>query len=142
MKAIITHALTACVCIPATVVVAPHVRHAIAHHKPVAHVAHHSALAKPVVQYVLERCAPVALPDADLSVTPADIDGLPPIEQSPRVAFTAAPLWQRPPGAPVFVRPRSAVPEPATWGLMVLGFGMAGLAIRRHHAIHGDPSNG
>lgn len=133
MKALITHALTACVCIPATVVVAPHVRHAIAaHHKPAVHrVAHHAAPAKPVVQYVLERCAPVALPDADMSTTPADIDGLPQIEQPARVVFTAAPLWPRLPSAPVFVRPRSVVPEPATWGLMVIGFGMAGITIRR-----------
>lgn len=143
MKALLAHALTACVCIPATVVVAPHVRHAIVHHRAVVQrVTHHPASAKPVIQYVVERCAPVSLPDADLSTTPADIDGLPSIEKPAPVRFTAAPLWPRQPGAPVFARPRSAAPEPATWGLMVLGFGMAGLAIRRHHAIHGDPSNG
>ena len=29
----------------------------------------------------------------------------------------------------------SAVPEPATWAMMIAGFGMAGAAIRRRHAI-------
>ena len=29
----------------------------------------------------------------------------------------------------------SAVPEPATWAMMIAGFGMAGVAIRRRHAI-------
>jgi hypothetical protein len=123
---------TACVCIPATVAVAPHVRHAIAaHHRPAVHlVAHHAAPAKPVVQYVFERCAPIALPDADLSTTPADIEGLPLIERPARTGIMAALLGPRLPGPPVFIQPRSSVPEPATWGLMVVGFGMAGGAVR------------
>ena len=28
----------------------------------------------------------------------------------------------------------SLVPEPATWGMMVLGFGMTGLAVRRRRS--------
>ncbi|MBI0474221.1 PEP-CTERM sorting domain-containing protein [Sphingomonas sp. MA1305] len=35
--------------------------------------------------------------------------------------------------------PTSAVPEPATWGLMLLGFGMAGYALRRRKvSAHGS----
>jgi hypothetical protein len=38
--------------------------------------------------------------------------------------------WERKSGTPI---PIPAVPEPATWGMLILGFGMAGAAVRRRH---------
>ena len=35
----------------------------------------------------------------------------------------------------VSLAPTSAVPEPATWAMMLIGFGGMGLALRRRHAI-------
>lgn len=40
--------------------------------------------------------------------------------------------WSSISGAPI---PIAAVPEPATWGLLILGFGMAGAAVRRRRPI-------
>lgn len=131
IRSLASHALTACVCIPATVAVAPHVRHALHHAPPVHRAVHHTSPAKPVVQYIFERCAPIALPDADLATTSADIEGLPLIPKPPRqsvIAYLFGPV--RPVSPWVVAGPRSAVPEPATWGLMVVGFGMAGGAMR------------
>ncbi|MBT9472342.1 MAG: PEPxxWA-CTERM sorting domain-containing protein [Phenylobacterium sp.] len=30
----------------------------------------------------------------------------------------------------------SAVPEPATWAMMIMGFGLVGSAMRRRQALH------
>ncbi len=38
-------------------------------------------------------------------------------------------------GATVVVSPTSAVPEPASWALMIGGFGLAGVALRRRRAV-------
>ena len=41
-------------------------------------------------------------------------------------------------GGSITIRSANAVPEPATWGMMLLGFGAAGYAMRRSRRRRGD----
>jgi hypothetical protein len=43
-----------------------------------------------------------------------------------------------PPPPPPTPTPFSAVPEPGTWAMMLLGFGMIGLTLRRRRAAEGS----
>lgn len=77
-----------------------------------------------------------ALPRQALAALPAGFgppagvvgDVVPPVPGAPNGGTPGAP------GAPccaVATPPVTSVPEPATWGLIVLGFGLLGLAVRR-----------
>lgn len=135
---------TACVCVPATVAVAPHVRHALHHVAPVRHVAAHHATPRPM-RVVYMPCA--VSPSASLGAaveriqraldeTPAvsvafsQTGSAPPTDAAPMLLYT--PIWPVGPGPVVVLSPPvSRVPEPASWAMFIGGFGLVGAVMRR-----------